>query len=258
MDEILNLIFNQYEIFLIVLIRVSGIFVFSPFFSSQNVPAIMKIGLSFALGILISLSLPVGIDIENQLLLIIILKEFMIGVVIGFIAYAFMTSFYVLGQVIDMKIGFGMANVFDPQNKIQVPLIGNFYYILSFLFLLMINGHHVIIQALIDSYEFLPIGTFNYGENTLSIVVNSVAKAFEIGFKLSFPVVAIIFLTDVVLGIMAKAIPQMNVFVVGMPLKVFIGLIIIMLTIPVFYASVSGIFDLIVNDIYHFLKLQIG
>lgn len=240
---------------MIVIVRISGIFVFSPFFSSQNVPSTMKIGLTFTLGFILVLSLPQGINIADQSIVLLIVREFMIGLIIGFIAYVFMTSFYVLGQVIDMKIGFGMANVFDPQNKIQVPLMGNFYYILSFLFLLMIDGHHVIIQALIDSYKLIPIGSFNYSEDVLDIIVNSLVQSFDIGFRLSFPIVAIVFLTDVLLGIMAKAIPQMNVFVVGMPLKVFIGLVVIMLTMPIFYGSISEIFDLIVNDIYHLLKL---
>ncbi len=255
MQEILDMIFSQYEIFLIVIVRISGIFVFSPFFSSQNVPSTMKIGLTFTFGFLLTMSLPQGIEIANQSIVLLVLREFMIGLIIGFIASVYLASFYVLGQVIDMKIGFGMANVFDPQNKIQVPLMGNVYYMLAFLFLLMLNGHHIIIEALIDSYNFIPIGEFIYGDDVLSIIVNSIVQAFDIGFKLSFPVVATIFLTDVVLGVMAKAIPQMNVFVVGMPLKVFVGLLVILLTMPIFYVSVSKIFDLIVNDIYHLLKI---
>ncbi len=255
MQEILDMIFSQYEIFLIVIVRISGIYIFSPFFSSQNVPSSMKIGLTFTLGLILTLALPEGIIISDQSMVLLIVREFMVGLIIGFIAYAFMTSFYVLGQLVDMKIGFGMANVFDPQNKVQVPLMGNVYYILAFLFLLMLNGHHIIIKAIIDSYKFIPIGTFIYNEDVLSIIVNSVVQSFNIGFRLSLPILAIVFLTDVLLGIMVKAIPQMNVFVVGMPLKVFIGLIVIMLTMPIFYGSVSGIFDLIVNDIYHLLKL---
>lgn len=255
MDEIIDVILNQYQLFLLVFVRVSGIFIFSPFFSSQNVPNIMKIGLSFSLTLLITVSRPVSVEIGNQILLIVIMKELMVGIIIGFISYVFMSAFYVLGQIVDMKIGFGMANVVDPQNKIQVPLMGNFYYILSFLFMLLINGHHKIIIALVDSYNFIPIGKFFYNENVVEIIVNGLVKSFEIGFKLSFPVVAIIFLTDIVLGIMAKTIPQMNVFVVGMPLKVFIGLAIIMVTIPIFYNSIVEIFNIIINDIYKFIKL---
>ncbi len=255
MDEIIDIILNEYQLFLLVFVRVSGVFIFSPFFSSQNVPNIMKIGLSFFLTLLLSISSPISINLGNELIVIVIIKELMVGIIIGFISYVFMSAFYVLGQIVDMKIGFGMANVVDPQNKTQVPLMGNFYYILSFLFMLLINGHHKIIIALVDSYNYIPIGKLIYNDNVMKIIVGGLVKSFEIGFKLSLPVVAIIFLTDIVLGVMAKTIPQMNVFVVGMPLKVFIGLAIIMVTMPIFYNSIIEIFNIILNDIYKFIKL---
>lgn len=255
MEEIIDVILNQYQLFLLIFVRISGVFIFSPFFSSQNVPNIMKVGLTFSIAFLIALSKPMELDIVNQVLLIVILKELMVGIIIGFISYVFMTAFYVLGQIVDMKIGFGMANVMDPQNKVQVPLMGNFYYILAFLFMLLINGHHKVITALVDSYNFIPIGKFIYNDNIMEIIVGGLSKAFEIGFTLSLPVVAIIFLTDIVLGIMAKAIPQMNVFVVGMPLKVFVGMIIIMFTIPILYNSMAEIFNIITDDIYKFIKV---
>lgn len=254
MGEIIELIFSQYQLFLLVMVRTSGIFIFSPFFSSQNIPNIMKIGLSFSISLLISSVLPFSEDFTNEVLVLLIFKELMVGIIIGFISYAFFSSFYVMGQIIDMKIGFGMVNVVDPQNRTQVPLMGNFYYILSFLILLSINGHHSIISALVDSYTFLPIGSFKYTGDTMSILINTLVKSFEIGFKLSTPIVAIIFLTDIVLGIMSKTIPQMNVFVVGMPLKVIIGLLIILISMPVFFSAINGIFDLIINDIYRFIK----
>lgn len=255
MEEMIDIILNQYQLFILIFVRVSGIFIFSPFFSSQNIPNIMKIGLSFSITLLIAIVIPIDVDIENQILLTVIIKELMVGTIIGFISYVFMSAFYVLGQIVDMNIGFGMANVVDPQNKVQVPLMGNFYYILSFLFMLLINGHHKVISALIDSYNYIPIGKLIYNDNVIEMIVNALVKSFEIGFKLSLPVVAIIFLTDIVLGIMAKAIPQMNVFVIGMPLKVFIGLAIIMITIPIFYNYIVEIFNIMFNDIYRFMKL---
>lgn len=254
MNVFMDLIFSHYQLFLLVMVRTSGIFIFSPFFSAQNIPNIMKIGLSFSISLLITLTLPVSPDFSNEILVLLIVKELMVGIIIGFISYAFFSAFYVMGQIIDMKIGFGMANVIDPQNRIQVPLMGNFYYILSFLLLMSFNGHHLIISALVDSYKFLPIGGFKYTGDTMNLLVNSLSRAFEIGFKLSTPVVAIIFLTDVVLGIISKTIPQMNVFVVGMPLKVLIGLLIIIISMPIFFTAINGIFDLIINDIYKFIK----
>ncbi|MBU5314242.1 flagellar type III secretion system protein FliR [Tissierella carlieri] len=254
MDAVMELIFSKYQLFLLVMVRTSGIFIFSPFFSSQNIPNIMKIGLSFSVSLLITSTLSISPDFSNEILILLILKELMVGVIIGFISYAFFSAFYVMGQIVDMKIGFGMANVIDPQNRIQVPLMGNFYYILSFLLLMSFNGHHLIISALVDSYKFLPIGGFKYTGDTMNLLINSLSKSFEIGFKLSTPIVAIIFLTDVVLGIISKTIPQMNVFVVGMPLKVLIGLLIILISMPIFFTVINGIFDLIVNDIYKFIK----
>ncbi|WMM26607.1 flagellar biosynthetic protein FliR [Tissierella sp. MB52-C2] len=255
MDMILDLLLSKYQLFLFVMVRTSGIFIFSPFFSSQNIPNTMKVGLTFFISLLITSYLPTSSNFANEVLLFIILKELMVGIIIGFISYGFFSTFYVMGQIIDMKIGFGMANVIDPLNKTQVPLMGNFYYILSFLLLMSVNGHHLIISALVNSYEFLPIGSFKYTGDTLNLLINSLAKSFEIGFKLSAPIVAIIFITDIVLGIISKTIPQMNVFVVGMPLKVIIGLLIIIISMPIFFTTVNSILDLIINDIYKFIKI---
>lgn len=255
MDSIMDLIFGQYQIFLLVMVRTSGIFIFSPFFSSQNIPNTMKVGLTFSLSLLITNIIPSVADLTNEILVAVIFKELMVGLIIGFISYAFFSAFYVMGQIIDMKIGFGMVNVVDPQNKSQVPLMGNFYYILAFLMLLSIDGHHNIISALMDSYNFIPIGSFKYTQETMDILINTLAQSFELGFKLSTPIIAVIFLTDIVLGIISKTIPQMNVFVVGMPLKVMIGMLIVLVSMPIFYGAVSGIFNLLTNDMYRFIKI---
>lgn len=254
MENIFQLLFNRYELFLLVLVRTSGIFFISPFFSSQNIPNALKAGFSLILSILITLTLDINISSINMSFTILIAKELMIGLIIGFISYAFFSTFYVMGQIIDMKIGFGMINVIDPQHRVQVPLMGNFYYILAFLFLLSINGHHIIINSLIESYNLIPIGNFVFKDETGIFLINIISKSFAMGFKLSTPVVAVIFLTDLLLGILAKTIPQMNVFVVGMPLKILIGLMIISITIPIFYTMATGIFNETVKEIYIFLR----
>lgn len=251
--SLLDIIFKSYEIFLIVFIRTSGVFLFSPLFSSENIPSIFKLGLSMSLSILITSMLPSNTDLTQYILGLLIFKELLVGILIGFIAYIFFTAFYVMGQIIDMKIGFGMVNVVDPQSRLQVPLTGNFYYILAFVLLLSINGHHKIITALMDSYELIPIGRFTYTEETFYIVLNALVKSFEIGFKLSSPIIAVIFLTDVVLGVLARTIPQMNVFVVGMPLKLLIGLFLLFVGLPIFFAGVENIFNLILGYLEIFL-----
>lgn len=254
MGNIIELLFNRYELFLLVLIRTSGIFLISPFFSSQNIPNTMKIGFSFIVSLLLTVTLDIPMNLAENTFVIMVIRELMLGLIIGYISYAFFSTFYVMGQIIDMKIGFGMVNVIDPQHKVQVPLMGNFYYIFAFLFLLIIDGHHMIINALVDSYEFIPIGKFTLAQDTGFLLINILSKSFVTGFKLSAPIVAIVFITDILLGILARTIPQMNVFVVGMPLKILVGLFIIGLSIPIFYTITNGIFNGAAKEVYYFLK----
>lgn len=251
----MTVIFSMYEIFLMVFVRTSGVFIFSPLFSSQNLPNIMKVGLTFTISVIITLVLPSDIDLTDQVLFILIFKELLVGVIIGFISYIFFTAFYTMGQLIDMNIGFGMANVIDPQSKVQVPLTGNFYYIIAFLLLLLMDGHHLIITALKDSYLAIPLGKVTYDIGTLKIIINAMVQSFEIGFKLSSPIIAIIFLTDLVLGVLARTIPQMNVFVVGMPLKLLVGLLFMFIGFPIFFSGVDSIMEMIMGYIYEFLKV---
>lgn len=255
MNGILEILFDRYEMFLLILVRASGIFFISPFFSSQNIPNTMKAGFSFIISILLAVTLDSNLNLLDMSFVELIFKELMVGLIIGFISYAFFATFYVMGQIVDMKIGFGMVNVMDPQHRVQVPIMGNFYYILAFLILLSINGHHIILNALIDSYELIPIGKFVFSQNIANLLINILAETFVIGFKLSAPIVAIIFLTDILLGILARTIPQMNVFIVGMPLKILVGLLLIMVSMPVFFAITTDIFNRSAEEIYNFLRL---
>ncbi|GFN36424.1 flagellar biosynthetic protein FliR [Tepidimicrobium xylanilyticum] len=255
MDEVFNLLLNQFEIFLLVFVRTSGIFIVSPFFSTQNTPNTLRVGFAFILSVLLALSLDFDSSIVENGYILLIFKELVVGMIIGFISYSFFSTFYIMGQIVDMKIGFGMVNVIDPQHRVQVPLMGNFYYILSFLLFMSINGHHSIINSLVDSYKFIPIGEFSPIAEDGFFLIDILSKVFNIGFKLSLPIVVTILLIDVLLGILARTIPQMNVFVVGLPLKILIGLVVIGLSLSIFYSISPTIFDSAIKEIYNFLNL---
>lgn len=255
MNILVDILLKKYEIFLLVLVRTTGVFVLSPFFSSQNIPNTFKIGLAFIFSILLSSVLDMNnMNDFSSNYIVLIIKELIVGISLGFISYAFMSAFYVLGQIVDMKIGFGMVNVIDPQSRIQVPLMGNFYYILAFLLFLSSNGHHIFIRALVDSYDMIPIGKFSINQDVAKFFINILSKTFTIGFRLSAPVVAIIFLTDILLGILSRTVPQMNVFVIGLPLKIIIGMLIIWLTIPIFGAITGKVFNEMIDTLYDFLR----
>lgn len=255
MTDMIDMLLNKYGLFLLVLLRTSGIFIVSPFFSAQNIPNVVKIGFTVFTSIIITLVLDVDVQAIEISLLALIAKELMIGMTIGFICYLFASTFYTMGQIVDMSMGFGMVNVVDPQNRIQVPLMGNFYYILAFLLLLGTNGHHLIIRVLVDSYNFIPIGNFEFNKNIAFFLVDILARTFTMGFLLSTPIIISIFLLDLVLGILTRTIPQLNIFVVGLPLKVFVGLLLMLVTVPIFGTIVSNLMSLMSEKIYELFRM---
>lgn len=257
MQSILDFVINNYIVFLIVLVRVSGIFIISPVLSRTEIQMQTKVALCFIISAITVFS--VGLDYEISISLanifFIIFKELLLGVTLGFVSYLLFISIYIAGQVVDMQMGFGMMNVFDPHSNSQIPITGSMYHIFAILVFLMINGHHWMIKAIIHSYEVVPIGSFIINAEILKAISQAFAQSFLIGFKISTPVVATIFLTNILLGIFAKTIPQMNVFVIGMPLKIIIGLGTLFLLMPVFFTVLQNIFIDIHRYVFDILKL---
>lgn len=129
-----GILLNSVELFLLIFVRMTGLFVTAPIFGRRNIPVYYKVGFAFITAILASSVIRVDhvINTDNFLIFALyILKEFLVGIVIGFVAYAVFTCIYLAGQIIDMQIGFGMVNVFDPMSNIQIPITANLYFILA-------------------------------------------------------------------------------------------------------------------------------
>lgn len=233
----LNTFMNGIEVFILVFIRMSGLFIIAPIFGRRNIPAYYKIGFSALLALILvnTITVPVNDDYSNIYgYTFLVVKEFVVGLTIGFAAYIVFSGIYIAGQLIDMQIGFGMVNVLDPLSNIQVSVTTNFYFIISMLIFLSVNGHHLLIQALFDSYKWIPLGGAVYNNNLLNDIIKVTGNMFLIGFKIAAPVVAAILVSDLALGIISRTVPQLNVFVVGMPLKIVLGIAVIIITIPAF------------------------
>ncbi len=234
------------EMFILILIRISSLFVSSPLFGRRNLPAIFKIGFSFVVAILLVnvVKAPEAIgSFGMHEFAILAMKEFMIGVIMGFVSYLIFAAIYLAGQLIDTQIGLGIVSVIDPVSNIQVPVTANFYYTLAMVIFLTMNGHYILIEALVSSYNILPVGAAALTDSVMVHFVNIMAQMFIIGFKISAPVIAAILICDVALGILARTMPQMNIFLVGLPLKILLGLTVIMITIPAFIMIVNFMVD---------------
>lgn len=253
-----SILFN-FQLFILILVRVTGLFVVSPIFGRNNLPTIMKVGLSVIVALIL---LPLKVDtfslsIDNlNILMFWALSEFLIGIIIGFIAFTYFTAIYLTGTIVDIQMGFGMVNIMDPQTNAQMPLMGGFYNILITLLFLAINGHHRLIQSLIHSYDVLPIGfSISVNENVINYLIKAFTETFIIAFQLSAPILIAIFLANVILGILARTMPQMNIFIVGLPLKIFIGIIVILISLQFLPAYSEGLFDKMFRAIYELMQI---
>ncbi len=225
-----------WEGFLLVIGRTSGLFISSPVLSSRQIAIQVKILLILLFSGMVAYITPMQTaSITNSSLFILALViELLIGYTIGFVAYVIYAGIQLAGQLMDMQMGFGIVNVIDPQSGTQVPLIGNFQYLVALMVFLGVNGHHYLLRALNDSYRFIPVLGATFDGRFVGFMMEMGAYMFVIGLKLAAPVVASLFLADLALGFIARTVPQMHVFVVGLPLKIGAGLVMVMFTLPVF------------------------
>ncbi len=259
MDQLLEVIQRNLHIFVLIAVRITGIFVTAPIFARNNFPALMKIGLSVTLAFILmpilGVSNPIEINGFIQLAFYVMI-EFIIGILIGFIAFMYFSALYLAGTIIDTQMGFGMVNVFDPQTNTQIPVMGNFYSNLLSLLFIVLNGHHLLIRALTDSFQILPLGsTFTLGADGVSKMTAIMVEFFVLAVKFSAPVLLTILLANVLLGILARTMPQMNVFIVGLPLKIFIGMLTVIVSLQYMLPFTRLIFDKIFTSIYEMLQI---
>lgn len=256
MDNLLEMLLSEYQILILVLVRVSGLFIISPIFSRTNLPNTYKVGFSLLVSLILMNTIegPVA-PLSDVLLMIESVKELLVGFIIGYISYLFFSVFFIVGQIVDVQIGFGIVSVLDPQSNVQIPITGNFYQMIATLVFLVSNGHHLLIEALVKSYEFIPIGKVTLSAGMVDQFILIIGKLFILGFKVGSPILVTIILVDVLLGILAKTMPQMNIFIVGMPLKIMVGLALIIATLPIFFITLHHIFNTMYEEIFNFLKL---
>ncbi|TDX51916.1 flagellar biosynthetic protein FliR [Orenia marismortui] len=255
-DELLVQIYN----FSLILSRILGFLLIAPIFGSKSLPNRFKLALAFLITILLfPLVADQNIQFPNQLLIILfrIVVELLIGFIIGFIMLLNFIAIQLAGQFIDTRMGFAMANVMDPQNGMKAPLVGQFQNILATLVFLSINAHHHLLKVLSDSFTIVEITKFQSSKDLIPSLFRIIGNLLPLGFKLALPIIAILFIVDLAFGLVARVVPQINVFMMGLPTKTFVGLLFLSLIMPSYINHLQLIFSDAVEDIYQILKLMI-
>ena len=223
-----------FEHFLLVLVRISCFVFVAPFFSMTNVPRRVKVGLSVFIALLVFRFTDTSQVVYAGMLsyTMIVLKEGITGLLMGLAANICNSIILFAGNIIDMDIGLSMATEFDPVNNTQVTVTGNLYFYFVMMLLVVTDMHHVILNALVDAFSLIPINqtVFNW-EHLMTSFVTYMGDMMVIAFRIMLPVFACIMILNSILGIMAKVAPQMNMFAVGIQLKIIVGFIVLLITI---------------------------
>lgn len=246
----------QIETLMLVILRLSGLFILAPVLSHQAIPKMVKAGLLLSLSVLLVtvIEMPPTLPVESlSVLAVMALKELMIGFIVGLVYQLMFFGVQVAGGIVGYQIGFAMVQAIDPNSGSQVPILSRFYVLLATLFFLAINGHHIVIKSIADSYQVIPPGMGSLSGDIGELILKYSAYIFVMGLKVAAPVMVTLFLTDMALGTVAKTMPTMNVFFVGFPLKIGIGLMIMAIALPVLSTVLNrtmGMLDQGVQAIY--------
>jgi flagellar biosynthetic protein FliR len=236
---------------LLVITRISSFFVTVPLFSYRTIPNNFKIGLAVLLSLLVSASMKLPVVEIDDVYLMLVLKEAMVGLSIGLIAFIMMSAIQIAGGFIDFQMGFAIVNVIDPQTGAQGPIMGQYFYVIALLLLLTFNGHHLLLDGIYYSYKIVPItsvANFPFGSEHLSeYFVRTFNSMFIIAFQMAAPVVGTLFLVDLALGIVARTVPQLNIFVVGLPLKILVSLVLIAISMSAFSLVLNNLFQQVIE-----------
>lgn len=243
---------------MLIFCRITAFFVVVPVFSSRNIPMSFKIGLAFFVSLVVFTARGTGIVVQEDLnLVLLIVREVLIGLLLGFIGYLMFMMIQTAGSFIDMQIGFSIANVIDPMSGVSAPLLGNFKYMIALLLFLGMNGHHYLLDAIVNSYNWVPLNNSvleKMMDGSLSdFLIRTFGQAFMLALQMSAPLVTALFLTDLGLAFLARTAPQYNVFVIGVPLKIIVGLALLMILMPTMAVLFQNLFSIMFESMRNLL-----
>ncbi len=238
-------------VFLLVLIRMTAFLAASPVFSMRNVPNGVKIGI----GLMISLIILPQMQTEHILLPGYLIQfigfaasEIITGLVMGMAANCIFTAVRMAGQYLDIQMGYALAMIMDPANGVQNTLVAQFLYLLGVLLFFSLDIHHLLIMALVKSFDIVTLGGLLI---TGKMVLNLLQVFFlmiSYSVRMALPVMVVLIICDISLGLISKTVPQFNVMMLGFPIKIGVGLLTLVLLLPVLCTLISSLFQTMENQ----------
>lgn len=252
-----NISLPKLQIFFLIFLRLGAIVMTAPIFSSRSIPLLFKAGLALAASILLFplLKLQAFPAVAGAIPFTIgVIGEILLGVIIGFSVKLMFAGIQMAGQLAGYQMGLALANVMDPDTSEQFPILAQFNNLVALLIFVTINAHYWFIRALVESYRLVPPLGFQFSNSAMDQIVNLGGNMFIVAVKIGAPVVVALLLTTVAFGLIARTVPQMNVFIVAMPLSIAVGMLFIGFSIPYLASFLKLLFNGIGKNIFFLLK----
>jgi flagellar biosynthetic protein FliR len=225
--DILPVSYQEFRSFFPIFIRVSVILFMFPFFNARIIPVLSKVGLTLIITVVL---FPV---IGNKMVAFphtlwgmaqLIITEALIGMILGLLVQMFFEAVRIMGQLVGFQTGFAIVNILDPQSGSQVSILANMAYLVAIVSFLVMNGHHILLSAMRESFEIINPGSLGLNRQIFQEIMQVSGDMFVIALRIGAPAIAALLFVSVAFGLITKLIPQMNVMIVLFPIKITIGL----------------------------------
>jgi len=240
--------------FLVILLRSSIFVTLIPIIGGKELPKQFRIG--FAVFIAILLTPVVKVEIHENSILMLIVKELLVGFAFGFTIRVIFMAVNLAGQLMSQSIGLSAGSVFNPEIG-QSTQISEVLGTISMLYFLVLDVHHEVIYIFVKSYELLPAGQLNI-ESVIPVVLSLGNKMFVLALKIGAPVIVGLLITNILIGFLSKVAPQMNIYFIALPLNIFVGLLLIIMGMPVFEYVLRINFTDMNNELTRIIALAKG
>jgi len=242
--------------FLLVFARIASFIVTAPIFGGQYTPGPVKAGMAFVISVIL---LPLVTPPQHQIVgllgfILAVIREVGVGLLTGLICHMILQILNILGQIFDMHIGFMMASFFDPASGGQVTLTAKFLYLLGTILFFIIDGHHMLLLGMAQSFQILPLDTAVFNGGSTLVLIRAFARMVTVAVQISAPIIAVVLIVDVCLGLLGRTAPQMNIFMLGFPIKIGAGILTLAVLVPLLGMVFQSLFRMMERDLYTLLK----
>lgn len=242
MPESVNPILPHLPAFVLVLMRMTGLFVFAPLFGSNLVPARVKVMLALTLSVCVYPLLPpqVPVTAAPMSLAFAGAGELLIGMAIGYGAALPLIAMQMAGRLMGQQLGLGFSELIDPTADEQDEPLSRLLYLVALALFLLMDGHHAVLAVLIGSYQNVPLGGYTMEGKLLHAMVGLLGSMLELAVRIAAPLLTLVFLETVTMGFLARTVPQLNILSVGFPLRIVLGLALLAVTLAAMAAAFAG------------------